>query len=220
MKYLALSLMLFTSTAQAHDVIAQGDVGLFATKRLCFDYPACTSFMNEILGMTLDVNANGALVLRLQPGQANHYLRAQALFDANGTGYWEVQRDDVLPVANDPIGSFRLAARDTLGAYRAYGEMFGAIADPASGAPSGDMSLRVLAAGSLDDFVKLRGGLGEVEVTSDAYLRIAKSSAGAPPAADCDSDAEAGRMTTDTTNNRLYVCRGAARGWDYAALTD
>lgn len=34
------------------------------------------------------------------------------------------------------------------------------------------------------------------------------------------SNAERGRMIIDTTNNRLYICNGATRGWDYVALTD
>lgn len=52
----------------------------------------------------------------------------------------------------------------------------------------------------------------------NGYLQIASSN-GAPPAADCDNDAERGRMTLDYANARLYVCNGAARGWDYMALT-
>jgi hypothetical protein len=29
-----------------------------------------------------------------------------------------------------------------------------------------------------------------------------------------------GSVGIDTTNNRLYVCNGATRGWDYTALTN
>ena len=42
----------------------------------------------------------------------------------------------------------------------------------------------------------------------------------AKPAGDCDSNNERGRMSIDTTNNRLYICNGATRGWDYVALTN
>jgi hypothetical protein len=60
----------------------------------------------------------------------------------------------------------------------------------------------------------------ECRTGSATYLATGKTSAGAPTAADCDNDAEIGRMAVDTTNERLYVCNGATRGWDYAALTD
>jgi hypothetical protein len=46
------------------------------------------------------------------------------------------------------------------------------------------------------------------------------NTAGAPAAGLCDADAERGRMIIDTTNNRLYVCNGATRGWDYVLLTN
>lgn len=44
--------------------------------------------------------------------------------------------------------------------------------------------------------------------------------AGAPTAGDCDADAERGRLALDTSNNRLYVCNGSSRGWDYVDLTN
>jgi hypothetical protein len=45
------------------------------------------------------------------------------------------------------------------------------------------------------------------------------ASAGSPPPTDCDADNERGKMAIDTSNNRLYVCNGATRGWDYIALS-
>lgn len=57
-------------------------------------------------------------------------------------------------------------------------------------------------------------------VASGGYARFDKNFAGAPTAGDCDSNGERGRLAIDTTNNRLYVCMGATRGWDYTALTD
>jgi hypothetical protein len=53
-----------------------------------------------------------------------------------------------------------------------------------------------------------------------AYYPNLATNAGAPPAGDCDADDERGRMTTDHTNDRYYVCGGATRGWDYKDLTD
>lgn len=51
------------------------------------------------------------------------------------------------------------------------------------------------------------------------YTTLTKRFAGAPPAADCTND-YIGRMAIDTTNNRLYICMGATRSWDYIALTN
>lgn len=61
--------------------------------------------------------------------------------------------------------------------------------------------------------------VGEPADAVDAYAQI-DSESGAPPSADCDADSERGRTIHDFLNNRLYVCGGAARGWDFVALTD
>ncbi len=67
-----------------------------------------------------------------------------------------------------------------------------------------------------------------LSVTEGQYLQIASTDDAAPPAADCDSDEERGRMSVANlprrflpgTQSRLYVCQGAARGWDYVLLSD
>lgn len=59
-----------------------------------------------------------------------------------------------------------------------------------------------------------------LHVPDAKYFQAADNNAGAPPAGDCDADAERGRQSIDTTNNRLYICNGATRGWDYVALTN
>jgi hypothetical protein len=59
-----------------------------------------------------------------------------------------------------------------------------------------------------------------LRVPDGKYAQLEDNNAGAPPAADCDADAERGRISLDTTNNRLYICMGATRGWDYVALTN
>lgn len=41
-----------------------------------------------------------------------------------------------------------------------------------------------------------------------------------PPSADCDSDEEAGRIVLRTDLNKIFICVGESRGWDYAVLTD
>lgn len=56
-----------------------------------------------------------------------------------------------------------------------------------------------------------------LHVGSGGYPRFEKSFAGAPTSTDCDNNAEVGRMTYDTTNNRWYVCTSAS-GWVYTAM--
>jgi len=60
----------------------------------------------------------------------------------------------------------------------------------------------------------------KLHVPDGNYAQFEDNNAGAPPGADCDADTERGRMSIDTTNNRLYICNGATRGWDYVALTN
>lgn len=57
-------------------------------------------------------------------------------------------------------------------------------------------------------------------VSSGGYFQFAKTSVGVPSATDCDSDIERGRLVLRTDANRLYVCNGAARGWDYLNLNN
>jgi hypothetical protein len=59
-----------------------------------------------------------------------------------------------------------------------------------------------------------------LHVPDGKYAQLEDNNAGAPPAADCNADAQRGRISLDTTNNRLYICMGATRGWDYVALTN
>lgn len=59
-----------------------------------------------------------------------------------------------------------------------------------------------------------------LHVPDGKYPQFEDNNAGPPPAADCDSDTERGRQSIDTANNRLYICNGAARGWDYLQLID
>lgn len=43
---------------------------------------------------------------------------------------------------------------------------------------------------------------------------------GAPADIDCNSFKEQGTMMLDAENNRLYICNGPERGWDYTALSN
>ncbi len=64
------------------------------------------------------------------------------------------------------------------------------------------------------------GAVSPFHVANGFYAQFENNTAGPPPAVDCDDDTERGRISIDTSNNRLYVCNGALRGWDYAALSD
>lgn len=71
---------------------------------------------------------------------------------------------------------------------------------------------------------KMGIGLKDVKIGNsgwipNVYFSLDKK-AGAPPVADCDSEAEAGRMIFDSSSDRIYVC--GANGWgsispDFAA---
>lgn len=51
------------------------------------------------------------------------------------------------------------------------------------------------------------------------YLQFNTQGSGAPSAADCSSDTQRGRLYLDYSSSyRLWVCVGAARGWDYIDL--
>lgn len=52
------------------------------------------------------------------------------------------------------------------------------------------------------------------------YAQFSQTTTGQPPVADCNEDAEQGRISFDYANARMYVCAGAARGWDYSTLND
>lgn len=69
----------------------------------------------------------------------------------------------------------------------------------------------------------LSGGLGSqsaLYIPDGKYAQFEDNNPGAPPAGDCDCDSERGRISIDTANNRLYICNGSARGWDYIPLVN
>jgi len=59
-----------------------------------------------------------------------------------------------------------------------------------------------------------------LHVPDGFYAQFQDFNNGSPPAADCDSSNERGRLSIDTSNHRLYICNGTNRGWDYVPLTD
>ncbi|GEM_PF-4847987 len=61
--------------------------------------------------------------------------------------------------------------------------------------------------------------VGITNSASNQYLQI-DSEPGTPPASDCNSDTQRGRMIHDFSSNKIYVCGGAVRGWDHLDLAD
>jgi hypothetical protein len=61
----------------------------------------------------------------------------------------------------------------------------------------------------------------DVKTAASIYLQGAHG-ATAPAAGECDNDSERNRQYLDHTVSprRLYICTGAANGWDHIALTD
>lgn len=59
-----------------------------------------------------------------------------------------------------------------------------------------------------------------LHVANGAYAQFENNGAGAPAGADCNADNKRGRLYIDTTNNRLFICNGATRAWDYVNLID
>lgn len=59
-----------------------------------------------------------------------------------------------------------------------------------------------------------------LHISDGYYAQFEDNNAGPPPSADCNNNNERGRLSIDTTNNRLYICNGATRGWDYVTMTN
>ena len=60
----------------------------------------------------------------------------------------------------------------------------------------------------------------QLTVGPNGYLQFQSKFQGRPLNSDCDSNGERGRVTLDVANNRLYVCNGLKRGWDFIPLSD
>ena len=88
---------------------------------------------------------------------------------------------------------------------------------------TGSAATRVEVSSGADAAITLHApaiAAGGLSVPEGRYLQIASIDDAAPPSADCDSDEERGRLSIAGVQHRLYVCRGAARGWDYVLLSD
>lgn len=68
--------------------------------------------------------------------------------------------------------------------------------------------------------VDIDGGLIVGPGDSSDYFQANKSGFAAPAGGDCSADSQRGRLYIETFTNRLYICNGATRGWDYITLTN
>lgn len=57
-------------------------------------------------------------------------------------------------------------------------------------------------------------------VQEPAESQSMELSSGEPPEIECNSYTERGSMKLDYEHNRLYICNGPERGWDYTTLSD
>jgi hypothetical protein len=65
--------------------------------------------------------------------------------------------------------------------------------------------------------VKVESG---IHVPNGTYAQFENNGFGPPPHEDCTTDEQKGRIFIDSADNRLYICNGAARGWDFVTLSD
>ena len=134
--------------------------------------------------------------------------------------------------ASDEIGEIRFNGYDGT-TWRRAAQISGNVdGTPGAGDMPGSLLFYTTLDGAADITERMRltsgGNVGigttspqsTLHVPDGKYAQFEDNNAGAPPAGDCDNNAERGRMSIDTTNNRFYVCNGATRGWDYIALTD
>lgn len=59
-----------------------------------------------------------------------------------------------------------------------------------------------------------------LHVPDGYYAQFENNGTADPPAGDCDSDDEIGRLYIRTDTQELWICGGATNGWDYITLTD
>ncbi|OHA08958.1 MAG: hypothetical protein A3B37_02925 [Candidatus Sungbacteria bacterium RIFCSPLOWO2_01_FULL_59_16] len=180
-----------------------GNVGIATTM------PAATLTVNGssyVRGGSGDVSEDGsltsldaALIAQYLVGTRNLTPAQYAKADVNGDGRVNTLDRDL--IANIRVGNVTLDdAHHGVGKFKA------------------DTMLSPTYAGNL--------GIGTTQpqsalhVPDGRYFQAEDNNSGPPPAEDCDSDLERGRLSIDTANGRLYLCNGATRGWDYVLLND
>ncbi len=89
-----------------------------------------------------------------------------------------------------------------------------------SGAPASSAVLQLSNTGKVSIGKNQNSLVPTVETDEKGYFLFTKTTSGPPPTTDCISNFQRGRMTIDIINNRLYICNGASRGWDYSVLSN
>lgn len=87
----------------------------------------------------------------------------------------------------------------------------------AAGSPFGDVQWSFFGSTYATTFAP--GEVNNYNSTTN-FMQMSECSSAPPPAGDCDADAERGRICIDSTNDRVYLCGGATRAWDYYTLID
>jgi hypothetical protein len=178
---------------------------------------ACPITSNSYISLDPDMYGGGHSVGIMMNEFRNHnYLLLSAYDELWGNILYTQD-----PGANSGQG-FGIAGGSAMAPFDRFvvnaDEMFlGYSIRPGDGSSSGGLN----AAGNL--YVRGKVGIGTTSPQSTlqvegspGYLQI-DSNNGTPPALDCDSNNERGRMILDFANNRLYVCTGSG-GWKYATL--
>ena len=115
----------------------------------------------------------------------------------------------------DVLGTINVSSTISANAFRSTGG--GTVTAPTFGF-SADPNTGVYQSGA-DTLNFVTGGQQRFTITSVGYVLIQKTTSGIPPATDCDSDGERGRLALDTSvSNVLWICNGTSRGWDYLIL--
>ncbi|NBU58525.1 MAG: hypothetical protein EBS23_01860 [Betaproteobacteria bacterium] len=193
-------------------------------------------------GLTL--SQDGGTIFSVGPAvQPNYNVNYNTNISLTGNGGGGVERRLVLQTGNNPSAYTRIELGNGVGQnggnvnqnlgeigwFANSGTDLARISGSLGGANnSGKLSFFTkTAAGSLTEIMRIdaAGNVGIGITSPDSLLAVAntgyaqflRDSAGAPVAADCDAAAEFGRIVIDSTNDRWYVCEGAA-GWKYTAI--
>ena len=175
---------------------------------------------------TLILVSNGAVEIKEGSAASSTLTTSSVVADSlqfikytNYPGHDSVQIDLTLSYnTTNPQGTVSRTIRSAIG--RASAATFDSTLIPGSTTYDVGQTGARWRDGYFSGSVDIDGGLIVGSNASNDYLQFDKSGSGAPTSGDCSADFQRGRFYVETTNNRLYICNGAARGWDYVALTN